>query len=377
MNRTARATAVAALSGVTVFGHLIYPALLWRLSRRRDEPRPPQIDGEWPAVTMLVPAYREARGITAKIADARANGYPGSLRVIVIADGDPETAAVARSAGADLVIERPERRGKPAALNAGLDAADTDVVVMTDANTTLAPGSIARLVSWFQDPTVMGVTAAKQVEGTGESVYWAYESELKRWENRLGTTIAVDGALTAVRRSHAPRFPDGVPTDDIWLGLAMAASGDRMVYDHEASSSEPGPESMAEDWERRVRVVANGDRVIWDFRRLLWPGDRPGHVTLQLWGHRVVRQTIGPMAHAVLLAGLVPVAARRDDPDRLVARLALAGHAIAALSFLAGERAPRPLRPLGQVLYLQAVGLGGSVRYARGGIGATWAKADR
>ena len=48
----------------------------------------------------MVPAYREAGVIAAKIDDLRANGYPGSLEILVVADGDPETAAAAERAGA-------------------------------------------------------------------------------------------------------------------------------------------------------------------------------------------------------------------------------------------------------------------------------------
>ena len=52
-----------------------------------------------PDLTVLVPAYREAGVIGGKIDDIRANGYPGGLDILVVADGDPETAEAAGAQG--------------------------------------------------------------------------------------------------------------------------------------------------------------------------------------------------------------------------------------------------------------------------------------
>ena len=57
--------------------------------------RPPGSRRGAPDLTVLVPAYREAGVIAAKIEDLRANGYPGALDILVVADGDPETAEAA------------------------------------------------------------------------------------------------------------------------------------------------------------------------------------------------------------------------------------------------------------------------------------------
>ena len=61
---------------------------------------PPAAPGASPALTVLVPAFREAGVIVDKVDDLRANGYPGPLEVVVIADGDPQTAEAAKRAGA-------------------------------------------------------------------------------------------------------------------------------------------------------------------------------------------------------------------------------------------------------------------------------------
>ena len=122
MRPAAKAGLNAALGAAAAAGHVGYPLALGLLTRRRPDPQPPCPSGEPPAVTMVVPAYREVGVIGAKVRDCRANGYPGPVEVLVVADGDPETAAAARRAGA-RVIESETRRGKPAALNRGVAAA--------------------------------------------------------------------------------------------------------------------------------------------------------------------------------------------------------------------------------------------------------------
>src|SRR5579862_8645420 len=90
---------VGALAAAATAGHAFYPLVVALGSRGRRPPVPPDPD-TWPDVTVLVPAYNEANCIGAKVRDVFANGYPGALEVLVVADGDPETAARAERAGA-------------------------------------------------------------------------------------------------------------------------------------------------------------------------------------------------------------------------------------------------------------------------------------
>ena len=140
--RLGTGVAVGALLAAATAGHLLYPAwLAWRTRGGRGEvaARPPAAGPElYPDVTAVVPAYREARVIAAKVADLRANGYPGSLEVLVVADGDPETAAAAEQAGA-RALTGPDRLGKSQALNRGFAEATTPIIVISDANNRLAP----------------------------------------------------------------------------------------------------------------------------------------------------------------------------------------------------------------------------------------------
>jgi len=366
-----RAAGVASLVVVAAYGHAIYPLWLWATTRRRDDPEPPDREDS-PAISVLVVAHREAGIIAGKIEDVVANGYPGPLEVVVVAD-DPETAEAARG---DLarVIEFSGRLGKPEAVNRGVEAASHDLVVMTDANTKLAPGSLEALVRWVGDDGILAAAGQKTViGGRGEGLYWRFESWLKQLEARTGSTIGLVGELAAFDRRRFHALPADTPIDDLWLALDIAEQGGRIAYEPTATTEETELASAAADWDRRTRIVAGTLEVLWRRRRLLVPGATP--VTAQLWGHRLVRSSIGPVAHAALLA-LTATKLRRTG----VARLFVGVHTVGALAVLRRVRGhPQPAveRVIGQVLYLQAVGAVGTYRFFRGDRPVLWEKVAR
>ncbi len=163
MVRRSRLT-IGALVAAASTGHVLYPAWLAWAARHRRAVLAPEPE-HWPHVTALVAAYDEADCIAAKVRDILANGYPGPLDVMVVADGDVETAVRAEQAGA-TVVTADERLGKSQALNLGFSKVNAPVVVMSDANNTLAPGAIAALVRHLQDPRV-GAVAGEKVERDG------------------------------------------------------------------------------------------------------------------------------------------------------------------------------------------------------------------
>ena len=357
---------LALMSGT---GHLLYPAwLLVGPARKHSAPALPAEPAEWPPLTVVVPAYREAGVIERKVKELYANGYPGEVEVVVVADGDSETAEAAVRGGARVI--RPQHRlGKPAAMNLGVTEATHDICVFTDTNNSLSDGALTALVRWFGAPGIGAVAGEKtEINAGGESLYWQFESWLKQREFRMGTTIGVVGELFAVRREAWRPIAEEVAVDDLWLVLDLSARRWSIAYEPTARSYEPPVSSLADSWERRTRIAAGALYVLWRYRALVGSADTL--VKVQIWGHRLARYTIGPLAHVVLLAVMV-----RRAPKSPVAAAVVATHAAAAaLVVTTPERLPVPkaLRSLAHVLYLQVVALGGIVRFLRGDRYSKW-----
>ncbi len=364
-------SALALLAGT---GHVLYPAwLLTGPTRKLSTPPVPPEPPEWPPVTVVVPAYREAGVIGRKVESLGANGYPGAVEVVVVADGDAETAEAAARSGARVIRPR-QRLGKPAAMNLGVAEASHDICVLTDANNSLSDGALAALVRWFSDSRVGAVAGEKtEVNAGGEGLYWRFESWLKQREFRQGTTIGVVGELFAVRREAWQPIAEEVAADDLWLALDVSARHWRIAYEPAARSYEPPVSSLSESWERRTRIAAGALYVLWRYRDLLRSVDP--YVRAQVWGHRLARYTVGPLAHVAL----VGVLARRAPRSPAAAAILAAHVAAAALVLTTPQQLPAPkkLRSVSHVLYLQAVALGGMVRFLRGDRYSKWPTIDR
>lgn len=383
---------VGGLAVAATAGHVLYPAwLAWRTRGGRGRPVAPPGTGEPsapPDLTVVVPAYREAGVIAAKVDDLRANGYPGSLEILVVADGDPETAEAAERAGA-RALTSPNRLGKSQALNRGFAESTTPIVVISDANNRLAPGALAAVVEHFVDAAV-GAVAGEKLEddgGGGESLYWRFESWLKQREDRLGTTIGLVGELSAIRAGAWRPIPSDVAIDDLWTALDIIEQGYRVAYEPRARALDPAVTSLAVQWERRTRNVSGALHVLVRRRRQLRPS--AGLVAAELWGHRLARFTVSPLAHLALLG----IAGTKVRSSRL-AQLFLLANLAAGAGLVAGSRVGEPsedasagpgarhllataMAGAGQVMFLQGVAMGGMVRYARGDRPTMWSTVER
>ena len=257
------------------------------------------------------------------------------------------------------MIAPESRLGKARALNAGLERASEDIVIFTDANNPLEPGALAALARWFSDPSVGAVAGEKRVEGSeGEGLYWRFESWLKRRESRTGTTIGLVGELGAIRRSLYRDLPGDVVIDDLWIALDVIEGGHRVVYEPAALTRERAAASSGQEWERRSRIIAGVVDLLIRRRHLLGPGRSPA--TFQLWGHRLVRSSLGPLAHVALL-GLTLSHVRSSRLSRLFIGGHVLGAALVAWSMAWRDGCPGRSARVAQVLFLQAVAIGGVV----------------
>ncbi len=102
-----------------------------------------------PSIAVLVPAHNEADGIAATLVSVREQLQDGD-RLLVVADNcSDDTAAVARTSGAE-VVERNDtvRRGKGYALDFGLrhlELSPPEVVIIVDADCLVRAGALDRL----------------------------------------------------------------------------------------------------------------------------------------------------------------------------------------------------------------------------------------
>ena len=114
-------------------------------------------------VSVLVPAYNEAKCIEPTVRSLMESDYP--IEVIVIDDGSTDgTARIVENMGLPNVrVVRQLNAGKPAALNRGLANARHDLIVMMDGDTVFEPSTVRELVQPFGDARVGAVAGNAKV----------------------------------------------------------------------------------------------------------------------------------------------------------------------------------------------------------------------
>lgn len=322
----------------TVYIYFGYPALIFLVSRLR--PRPFRRGGE-PTVTVLIPVYNEEGVIAEKIANTLALDYPPErLETLVVSDGSTDgTEEIVRRFGEKVRLLTLPRSGKAFALNEGARAARGEILVLTDANTLLEPGSLRPLVDPFADPSVGGVCGNKKqrppagadTTAEGENLYWRWDKWQKALESRAGSIFAADGTLYAVRKELYVPIADPAQADDIAISARVVLQGRRLLYEPRAVAWEEAPAEGRDELWRKVRVTNHSVRALWNLGRGLWTS---GFYSVELLSHKFFRHLVPffliPLflSNAVLAASGPPVFRVLFAGQVLFYGLALAGFAL-------------------------------------------------
>ena len=291
------------------YGLLLYIILKVRSLIKRPSPTPqlPADERDYPEVTLMICAYNEESVVEEKMRNTRALDYPkDKLCVMWVTDGSNDRTNELLSAYPEVkLVFSPERRGKAAAMQHGLQENKAEYVVFTDANTMLNTEAISEVMRQFMREDVGCVSGEKRVaartEGQaaaeGEGLYWKYESRLKQWDSDLYSAMGAAGELFAVRMSCYQPAPSNALLDDFMISMLILNKGYRIAYTSEAYAMEFGSANMQEESKRKRRIAAGGLQSIWWLRGMMNPLRRP-LVAFQFISHRVLRWSITPCGHA-------------------------------------------------------------------------------
>jgi cellulose synthase/poly-beta-1,6-N-acetylglucosamine synthase-like glycosyltransferase len=327
-----------------VYTHVGYPLLLFAASRLAAPAPPASLPPEVPMVSLIVAAHDEESVIANKVGDARALNYPSArLELIVCCDGCTDaTAAIARNAGADAVLELP-RGGKVRAQDAGVERAAGEILAFSDANAQWAPDALRALVAAFDDPQVgyacgqVRFVASKDGADTNqEGLYWRYEMAVRALESRLRSITAGNGAIYATRR-EAYLVVDPIMGHDLSFPFNMVKRGWRAVYVPAARAVERMVPSIEGEFARKRRMMSHAWPIVLR-GGMLSPRGYGAVYAVMLFSHRLLRYA-SPFLHVLAFAAN---AALLGEGGLYVATFALQ----AALLVAAALGGRLPYRPL-------------------------------
>lgn len=282
---------------IVFYIYIGYPILLRYLPKSPIKLSPMLVK---PKVTVLIPAFNEAKSIRGTIENKLAQSYPSELlEVIVISDESEDgTDEIVKEIGAldprVKLLRQVPRQGKTSGLNLAMQQAAGDIIVFSDANSHYQLDAIEHLVSCFSDPDV-GYVTGKMVYvneegnliGDGCSAYMKYENHLRALEANVSSVVGVDGGVDAIRRElYQPMNADQLP--DFVQPLKVVTQGKRVIYCEQALLNEESLSNSQSEFRMRVRVSLRAYWAMWDMRHLFNPS-KYGLFALQLTSHKLLR----------------------------------------------------------------------------------------
>jgi biofilm PGA synthesis N-glycosyltransferase PgaC len=341
-------------------------------------------------VTLIVAAYNEKNILEEKIANTLSLDYPPALfNIIFITDGSSDgSETVVRQYPRIRNLHQSMRAGKVAAIKRAVAAAETEVIIFSDANCLLNKESIHKLVRHFSDPNVGGVAGEKKIRvneqssavGQAEGLYWKYESFLKKQDAGFHTIVGAAGELFAIRTKLFQAPDDNILLDDFIISMNICLQGYRIAYEPAAFAIEYPSFSLAEEQKRKVRISAGAYQSIGELRSALNFFRHP-LLTFQYVSRRVLRWVFCPLLLILVFLLNILIADSDDAPEfyryTMILQLIFYGLAIPGWAFVRNGRKIGLLGIPFYFVFMNACLIKGFTRYLTGQQSVLWEKSVR
>lgn len=218
-----------------------------------------------PMISILITTYREAQTI-GRALEAFLPQMPADGEIVVVCP-DAETTAVIQQYAARY----PQIRhildpglGKPTAVNIGLQAAQGDLIVLSDGDVVVGKQALSPLLSPFANAQV-GAATGRPITVSPRNTklgYWshllvegAHRARLER--DAAGQFLLCSGYLFAARKSLIPLLPADALAEDAVISHRIAEQGYTIRYAPAAEVYVKYPATYA-DWRRQKIRSAGG-----------------------------------------------------------------------------------------------------------------------
>lgn len=232
-------------------------------------------DGFYPDISIIIPAYNEEAVIEKKIENTLALKYPKEkVELIVVSDGSSDNtnsivSELAKKHGFHF-IEVSERQGKANAVNTGLSAATSDIIIFSDSSIMLDSTALEEIVKGFSDKKVGLISGEDHIpdDDGGEGLYGKYELFLRNQESKIGSIVGASGSFYAQRKELCLPFMEGLAPDFLSV-LNTVEKGYRAITEPCAFGTMSALKSTKDEFRRKTRTLIRGMTTLWHKRKLM------------------------------------------------------------------------------------------------------------
>lgn len=375
---------------VLFYSYAGYGLLLYILNKCRNYSRnqQPRTVSELPAVTFIIAAWNEAHLLEKKLKNTLSLEYPAEkLTVICITDGsDDDSSRVVMQYPGIIHMHMPERRGKIAAMNRAMNGVTTPITVFSDANALLNEAALLKMVVHFENEQVGGVAGEKIVSsnagtpvGRSESLYWRYESFMKKMDADFHSVVGAAGELYAMRTGLWQPVAEHLILDDFIITMQVRMQGYKFAYEPGAFAQEAPSASFNEERKRKIRIAAGAFQSMYYLKASAGFKKSPA-LRFQYYSRRILRWAICPVLLPLCLFTNMMLV-WHNAPAYYSVFLILQGIfymlALSGLLFIKSDRMPGCISLPFYFVFMNSCMLEGSLVYFNGAHTVLWEKAQR
>lgn len=245
-----------------------------------------------PSISVVIPVHNEEAIIGNKLENIKSLDYPAEkCEIIIVSDGSTDrTGEIVSQHRSERIkyIQMSQRRGKAAALNAGVEKAVNEIIVFSDASIMLRQDALRNIVQGFRNPEIGCISGEDHIlVPGGEGIYGRYELFLRNQESEVYSIVGASGSFYAQRRSLTRPFQEGMAPDFLSV-LDTVEKGYRAITEPKAVGIMTSVKSTKGEFDRKVRTLIRGMAALFHKKRLLNPF-RYGIFAFELLSHKIMR----------------------------------------------------------------------------------------
>jgi poly-beta-1,6 N-acetyl-D-glucosamine synthase len=216
-----------------------------------------------PSISIIVPAYNEAKTIRSCIQSLQALNYP-NYDITVIDDGSTDNTFEEASQCKGIKLIKQENQGKPSALNNGIQSSTGEIVVTVDADTTIDKDALGGIAERFASNNKLGAVAGNvkvrpepKIMNPIQSAEYALGINLiRKGQSVLGCVMIVPGPIAALKREAIEKvgyFSDDTFAEDFDITVKVLKSGYRVEYEEKSLAYTDAPKNTEDLIKQRRR----------------------------------------------------------------------------------------------------------------------------
>lgn len=287
------------------YSYVIFPTLMYLLAKKKKANSILFSEkNDFPNVSVIISVYNEEKIIEQRVHNIFLSTYPlEKLDVWIGSDGSTDNTTTLLET---LQKQYPQlhirffknRRGKGNVINDLQSYSSGEILLFSDAKVLFAPQTIFQLVKHFRNTSiglVGGNIVNKNTRKDGISIqekqFMSREIMIKYYEGKVwGCVMGAYGACFAMRKKLFSPIPVNFSVEDFYQSIQILKNKQQSIMELNAICYEDVPNSMIEEFRRKVRISAGNFQNMNYFKHSLL---RLDPIAFCFFSHKVIRW-IGP-----------------------------------------------------------------------------------